>query len=123
MFNKFNQTLRKMHKGRKVSPGLETAIILIAFVTVAAVLAYTGLSAGIFSSEQGKAAVYSGLNSAQSTMSLKGSVVGAMDTTDAYLETIQFDLGLAITGTSVDMTQLVFNYWDAANSTTALDLG
>ena len=41
--------------------GLETAIILIAFVVVAAVFAFVVLSTGLFSSERGKEAVYAGL--------------------------------------------------------------
>jgi flagellin FlaB len=55
--------------------GLETAIILIAFVVVASVFAYTVLSAGIFSSQKGQEAVYTGLQTARSTLALKGDVV------------------------------------------------
>jgi flagellin FlaB len=100
--------INKLMRRQKGITGLETAIILIAFVTVAAVLAYTVLSAGIFSSERGKEAVYSGLDSAQSTMAVKGSVL--------YLtadDELQLTLSLAIPGTSVDLTQLVFNYFDS----------
>ena len=68
-------------KGQKGITGLETAIILIAFVTVAAVLAYTVLSAGIFSSERGKEAVYKGIESSQTTLELKGAMI-AVATTD-----------------------------------------
>src|SRR3989304_5920980 len=59
--------------------GLETAIILIAFVVVASVFAFTVLSTGIFSAEKGKEAVNSGLQTARSSMELVGSVV-AKDT-------------------------------------------
>ena len=55
--------------------GLETAIILIAFVVVASVFAFTVLSTGIFSSERGKETVYAGLKEAQSSIEMKGSVV------------------------------------------------
>ena len=54
--------------------GLETAIILIAFVVVASVFAYTVLSAGIFSSEKGKEAIHAGLEQARGSMELVGSV-------------------------------------------------
>jgi len=40
--------------------GLETAIILIAFVVVASVFAFTVLSTGIFSSERSKETVHAG---------------------------------------------------------------
>jgi len=65
MIKKF---FKGLHRGEKGITGLETAIILIAFVTVASVLAYSVLSAGIFSSEKGKAAVYKGLDQASSSM-------------------------------------------------------
>ena len=54
MNNKINRFFKGLHRGQKGITGLETAIILIAFVTVASVLAYSVLSAGIFSSEKGK---------------------------------------------------------------------
>jgi len=67
--------LMRFHKGQKGITGLETAIILIAFVVVASVFAYTVLSAGIFSSEKGKEAVYSGLQEARGSMDMVGSVI------------------------------------------------
>ena len=75
MFNRFCKAVKRIHAGEAGITGLETAIILIAFVTVASVLAYSVLSAGIFSSERGKEVVYGGLESAQSTIELKGSVI------------------------------------------------
>ncbi|MDV2990016.1 MAG: archaellin/type IV pilin N-terminal domain-containing protein [Dehalogenimonas sp.] len=105
-----SKLINRIMKGKKGITGLETAIILIAFVTVAAVLAYTVLSAGLFSSERGKEAVYGGLESAQSTLTLKGSVIGEAATTD--LDTVTFTLALAIAGPKVDMGSLVVNYLD-----------
>jgi archaeal flagellin FlaB len=120
MYQKFCKAVRNMHKGQKGITGLETAIILIAFVTVASVLAYSVLSAGIYSSERGKAAVYAGLSSAQSTMSIKGSVVGKA--TGAALTSLTFNLALAISGDSIDLNNLVLNYWDSGLASTALVL-
>jgi flagellin FlaB len=120
MYEKFCNAIKNLHRGEKGITGLETAIILIAFVTVASVLAYSVLSAGIFSSEQGKAAVYSGLESAQSTMGLKGSVVGTA-TGDA-LTSVTFNLALAISGDSVDLNNVVMNYWDSGLGVTPLVL-
>ena len=64
---------------QKEITGLETAIILIAFVVVASVFAYTILSAGIYSSEKGKEAIHSGLSTARASMQLSGPVL-ARDT-------------------------------------------
>ena len=44
--------LNKFLKREKGITGLETAIILIAFVVVAAVFAYTALSAGLFATQK-----------------------------------------------------------------------
>jgi len=67
--------LTKIHRGQKGITGLETAIILIAFVVVAAVFAYTALSAGLFSTQKSQEAVYSGLERTQSTLEQSGSVI------------------------------------------------
>lgn len=55
--------------------GLETAIIMIAFVVVAAVFAFTILSTGVFSSERAKETIFAGLRQAKSTMRPSGSVI------------------------------------------------
>jgi archaeal flagellin FlaB len=56
--------------------GLETAIILIAFVTVASVLAYSVLSAGIFSLEKAQETVYKGIPKASNSIELSSFVLG-----------------------------------------------
>jgi len=75
MITKFMKAMHRLHTGQRGMTGLETAIILIAFVTVAAVFGYAVLSAGIFSAEKGKESVYAGLEQARSSMELKGSVI------------------------------------------------
>jgi flagellin FlaB len=110
MFNKLVKALANLHKGQKGISGLETAIILIAFVTVASVLAYSVLSAGIFSAEEGQKAVYAGLEGAQSTLEVKGSVLGTGAGTE--LVTVQIVLGMAVSGNSVDMDAVSINFWD-----------
>jgi len=70
-----NKLLKRMRGDEKGITGLETAIILIAFVVVAAVFAYTALSAGLFSTQKAQEAVYSGLKEAQSTLELRGGVI------------------------------------------------
>jgi flagellin FlaB len=83
--------------------GLETAIILIAFVTVAAVFGYAILSAGLFSAERGKEAIYAGLDQARSNMDTVGSVI-AISTDNATLSSIKFAVKNSIAGKPIDMT-------------------
>jgi len=70
------RAIHKVHKGERGMTGLETAIILIAFVTVAAVFGYAVLSAGIFTTEEAKSSIYAGMQEAKSSMELKGSAIG-----------------------------------------------
>lgn len=116
MYHRFFKTMKNLRRGQKGMTGLETAIILIAFVTVASVLAYSVLSAGIFSAERGKATVYKGLESAQATMEVTGSVLG-LSPNQTKLEWVQFDVSLTIQGESVDMSAVIINWYDKAYET------
>ena len=101
------------HRGEKGITGLETAIILIAFVTVAAVLAYSVLSAGIFSAAKGQQAVYSGLSSAKASMELAGGVK-AMSAGGALADvnTITFQIHSVLADEAVDMGKAHIDYTD-----------
>ena len=103
MVNKMNRFFKGLHRGQKGITGLETAIILIAFVTVASVLAYSVLSAGIFSSEKGKAAVYKGLDQATASMQLRGDVLG-LSTNGTTVDKIQFTVASVLQDSPVDMS-------------------
>jgi len=104
MFNKFMRALRRGHRNEKGITGLETAIILIAFVTVAAVFGYAVLSAGIFSAEKGKETVYLGLQEAKSTMELTGSVVAMGDNATDTVSSVKFTVRNALGGEAIDLT-------------------
>ena len=56
--------------------GMETAIILMAFVVVASIYAFTVLSTGIFSSDKGKETIHAGVGDAAGPFELEGSIVG-----------------------------------------------
>lgn len=78
---------------------IETAIILLAFVTVATTFAFTILSAGIFSTEASKAAIFADLAQVQSSMEIKGGVLavaaqaGVTETIDALVFTVANAVG------------------------------
>jgi archaeal flagellin FlaB len=89
------KTLRNLFKDQHGMSGLETAIILIAFVTIAAVFGYAVLSAGLFSAEQGKSTVYKALNETSGNLALAGSVIAKSDD-GVNLRSIQFTLKAAV---------------------------
>ena len=99
---KLMKAMFNLHKGEKGMTGLETAIILIAFVTVAAVFGYAVLSAGLFSAEQGKSTIYAGLNEAKSNLELSGSVLAKGNSEN--VTSIVFTVKNAIAGNPIDMT-------------------
>ena len=73
--NRVSRRLGTLVTDQRGVTGLETAIILIAFVVVASVFAFTVLSTGLFSAERGKETIHAGLKESRSTIELKGSVV------------------------------------------------
>ena len=68
-------SVRNFARDQRGVTGLETAIILIAFVVVASVFAFTVLSTGIFSAERGKETIHAGLRESRSSLEVKGSVL------------------------------------------------
>jgi len=96
----------KYFKHEKGITGLETAIILIAFVVVAAVFAYTALSAGLFSTQKAQEAVYSGLKEAQSTLELRGGVIATAGSTgdNGTIKQVSFIVANVLGGEAIDFT-------------------
>jgi len=98
--------------------GLETAIILIAFVVVATVFAFVVLTTGVFSSERGKETVFAGLAKARGSMELRGGVVASYNGTD--VTPIEFSVANTAGGEPVPLDPLaltnrtVIAYRDAA---------
>jgi len=60
---------------RKGLTGLETAIILIAFIIVAAAFAFTVLNMGFFTTQRSKEVIKAGMEEAASSVELAGNVV------------------------------------------------
>lgn len=108
-------TTARIHRNESGQTALETAIILIAFIVVASVFAFTILSAGSASTEKGEAAIYSGLEGVQSSMNVKGAVIA--EAAGATVDTVKFTLSLVSGGDPVDLNiakpVVVIGYRDA----------
>ena len=86
--------------------GLETAIVLIAFVVVASVFAFTILSAGVFSSEANKQTIHAGLKETRTRLAQQGSAfafAGKEGSTQAVYK-IVFIVSNSLAGEPVDLT-------------------
>lgn len=108
---------RLIHEEAGVT-ALETAIILLAFVTVAATFAYTVLSVGTVSTAQSKKAVLADLAQVQSSMELKGGVLALASTAGitSTVDAIVFTVASAVGGQSINLAPaqggLVIDYRD-----------
>ena len=99
--------------------GLETAIVLIAFVVVASVFAFAVLSTGLLSSEKSKETVLGGLEETSSTLSVRGDVIGTANTGKTSLDSVKITLtSAAQAAEAVDLstTGVVVTYLDEDNS-------
>jgi archaeal flagellin FlaB len=94
--------VRRLLRNQQGITGIETAIILIAFVIVASVFAYVVLSAGLFSTQKAKEAITSGLNEARSTIEIKGNMYGKM--VSNVLTEVSFTLATTTGGDMIDFT-------------------
>ncbi|MGD1004063.1 MAG: archaellin/type IV pilin N-terminal domain-containing protein [Methanoregulaceae archaeon] len=96
--------------------GLEAAIVLIAFVVVAAVFSYVVLGAGFFTTQKAQQAVYQGVQQATTNVLLKGSVYATASAPSSGINGINFTLGLAPGAPTMDVTKIQI-VW--SNETTA----
>ena len=100
-----NRLMRRIVRDEEGITALETAIILIAFVVVASVFAFSILSAGTFSTERGKEAIFAGLSQVRSSIELKGSVIAtaAVTGTTGHVESVIFTIANAVAGEPVNL--------------------
>ena len=103
--------LNRIMKDESGVTALETAIILIAFVVVAAIFAFTILSTGTFLTERSKEAAYAGLQEVRGSMELKGSMV-----LENSGDEVVFNLATVAGGSSVDLSKVSITYRDSTNN-------
>jgi len=104
MKNKISKTIRKLLRSKRGMTGLETAIILISFVIVAAAFAFTVLQMGMQTSQKGKEVMGTGLAEASSCLELDGSVIAYKNETGEVVAKIVFYVKTAAGKQPVDMS-------------------
>ncbi|MDD2439089.1 MAG: flagellin [Methanosarcinaceae archaeon] len=99
----------KFQNNNKGFTGLEAAIVLVAFVVVAAVFSYVMLGAGFYTTQKSQEVVHTGVMQASSSVELAGNVV-ANATEDNTISNVTVFLQLTSGGSSVDInkTLIVF---------------
>jgi flagellin FlaB len=113
--------MRKIINREDAFTGLEAAIVLIAFVVVAAVFSYVVLGAGFFTTQKSQEVVYTGVEQASSSFTILGDVYGLNISADTpeTIEIIQFTVGLTAGGTPIDF-QSVTMTWQSSEGIVTL---
>jgi flagellin-like protein len=93
--------------------GLEAAIVLIAFVVVAAVFSYAVLGAGFFTSQTAQATVHTGVMVASSSVEPVGNIYGIKDAANNYLDYVNVTIALSAGDSPIDISSMVVSYTDA----------
>ena len=109
--NKFKSMAHRALRDERGITGLETAIILIAFVVVATVFAFIVLTTGMFSAERGKETVFAGLQKARGTMEVRGGVVVQSTGCPAacVVDSVQFQVSTSAGGDPIPLDPAATN--------------
>ena len=96
-------TLERAQKG---ITGIETAIILIAFVVVASVFSYVAISSGLFATQKSQEAIYKGVQQAEGAVMIKGGLILVSENpgTAGTISQIIFTVSPTMRGNPIDFT-------------------
>ena len=111
MRGRLTRLFRSLHKREEGITGLETAIILIAFVIVASVFAFVVLSTGLFSAERGKETVFAGLEKARGNLEVRGALTVTDVDDNATIDSaddIRFNVALAAGGFPISLNPAAY---------------
>jgi flagellin FlaB len=104
------KTRKSLRKDKRGFTGLEAAIVLTAFVVVAAVFSYVVLNAGFFTTQKSKEVVHTGVEQATSSVQISGDVIGYGNTNSNRLTKVTFYLSLTAGQNPIDLNETVLGY-------------
>ncbi len=98
------QLIRKGHRhAHRGIVGIEAAIVLIAFVIVAAALAFVVLNMGFTSTQKAKTAIIAALNEAGSAIQVSGKITATGDVSDQKINTTNIPIKIVSGGASSNL--------------------
>ena len=119
-----NDLLRKLPKQRRGIVGIEAAIVLIAFVVIAASMAYVVINMGFYAGQKAKSTIDQGVSEATGALEQDGFVTGFTNGTVVQYLAIPVKLAVGLGDedlngsnvvVSVLCTQVVGTTWSIAN--------
>lgn len=101
--------MRKHELKEDAFTGLEAAIVLIAFVVVAAVFSYVVLGAGFFTTQKSQETIYSGVSQSTSNIEVVGPVSIQTDASDEEkVALLMFKIKTAAGGSEMDLSKMTY---------------
>lgn len=94
-----------MLKARRAVVGIESAIVMIAFVIVAAAIAFVVLNSGFQTTEKAKTAITAGLSEASSGLEVAGVATAKGNLTSSSIAAYTIPVKLAAGGSSIDISK------------------
>lgn len=94
--------MRKLFKNKRGIVGIEAAIVLIAFIIVAAALSYVVINMGFYTTQKTKETMQSGLDESLSALQLDGLASGKTNN-DSHIEWIIFPVKLSVGKEGLDL--------------------
>ena len=96
--------VRKGHSSHRGVIGVESAIVMIAFVIVAAALAFVVLNMGFGTTQRAKTAVISSLGEASSSLEIAGKVTGIGQVSAGLINVTNIPIKIASGGDSINLS-------------------
>ncbi|OPY42397.1 MAG: flagellin [Methanoregulaceae archaeon PtaU1.Bin222] len=100
--------MRKHELKEDAFTGLEAAIVLIAFVVVAAVFSYVVLGAGFFTTQKSQETIYAGVGQSTSNIEIVGPVSVNATTAGTGVSAIMFKIKPAAGASDIDLQKMTF---------------
>lgn len=116
LFDAIRLRLRRLPAAQEGVTGLETAIILIAFVVVASVFGYVVLTTGVFATEKSRDATTSGLNQIRTTLMQRGGVTAVKSASTDTVDKLTLRVSTIASGEPIAFSDLTVLYQDANQS-------
>ncbi len=116
LLSRFLGTADRVTRGQQGLSGLETTVILIAFVTLGAIFGYSVLTTGILTSERTQEEAVQGLTQVTATLNLRGVVRGVPNANMTAVDSIIFEASIISQGSDgvfIHPDSTVVSYIDA----------
>jgi flagellin FlaB len=96
--------MRKLFGNKKGIVGIEAAIVLIAFVIIAAALSYVVINMGFYITQKTKETMQGGLDESLNALQLDGLVTGRTNENSSLLEYLIIPVKISASGAAVDLS-------------------